>query len=70
VMKDADGRIKLDRKRATDKIDGIYATMLAIDRLNRNEHGASAYEDGDLVVVSTLPEGTPAPSPVEEDHEW
>jgi phage terminase large subunit-like protein len=48
---DADGRIKPDRKRATDKIDGVYALILALDGLNRSHDTSSAYDDHDLIIV-------------------
>jgi phage terminase large subunit-like protein len=65
VSRNADGQIKLDRKRATDKIDGVVATVMMLDRLTRNE-AESAYETGDLEVVSTTPPiGAPAP-----EAEW
>jgi phage terminase large subunit-like protein len=56
VARDADGRIKPDRKRAADKIDGIVALIMALDRLNRATSPQSAYADHDLLVISTTPE--------------
>jgi phage terminase large subunit-like protein len=50
IAKDADGRIKPDRKRAVDKIDGMVALIYALDRFNRNQSG-SAYDDHDLFIV-------------------
>jgi len=47
---DANGNLRPDRKRATDKIDGIVASLMAIDRATRHLSG-SAYEDHDLVIV-------------------
>jgi len=37
VMEDSNGNMKPDKKAATEKIDGIVALILAIDRLNRHE---------------------------------
>lgn len=60
VARDNDGRIKPDRKRAIDKIDGIVALIMALDRLNRATAPQSAYaDDHDLVVVATDPDAAP-----------
>ena len=57
VVRDNDGRIKPDRKRAMDKIDGIVALIMALDRLNRATAPQSAYaDDHDLVVIRTEPD--------------
>jgi phage terminase large subunit-like protein len=56
VARDPDGRIKPDRKRSGDKIDGMYALILAVDRLNRAAQPLSDYADGhDVVVVDVDP---------------
>ncbi len=53
VARDTDGRIKPDRKHAADKIDGIVALVMALDRLNRASGSGSAYADHDLVIIDT-----------------
>lgn len=64
VARDNDGRIKPDRKAAADKIDGVVALIMALDRLNRASGSGSAYADHDLVTVDTNspPEGDLWPS--------
>ena len=59
VQRDHDGRVRPDRKRAAEKIDGIVALIMALDRLNRATATPSAYDDHDLVVVRTTEEETP-----------
>jgi phage terminase large subunit-like protein len=54
ALSDVNGNLRPDRKRAADKIDGIVASLMALDRAIRHTTG-SAYEDHDLVVVSTDP---------------
>lgn len=54
ALSDANGNQRPDRKRAVDKIDGIVAALMALDRAMRHTM-ASAYEDNDLMVVSTQP---------------
>lgn len=54
ALADANGNQRPDRKRAVDKIDGIVAALMALDRATRHSM-ASAYEDNDLMVVSTQP---------------
>jgi phage terminase large subunit-like protein len=56
ITRDPDGRIKPDRKRATEKIDGVYALILALDGLNRSHDTRTAYDDHDLMVIETSPE--------------
>lgn len=56
VAYDPDGRMKPDRKRATEKIDGIYALILALDGVNRSHESTSAYDDHDLMVIDAAPE--------------
>jgi phage terminase large subunit-like protein len=63
VARDTDGRIKPDRKSAADKIDGIVALVMALDRLNRASGSGSAYADHDLVVVDTT-------TPLEPGDQW
>jgi phage terminase large subunit-like protein len=55
VTRDPDGRLKPDRKRATEKIDGVYALILALDGLNRATAPTTAYDDHRLIVLPSLP---------------
>lgn len=55
ITRDPDGRIKPDRKRATEKIDGVYALILALDGLNRSHDTRSAYDEHDLMVIDPSP---------------
>lgn len=60
VQRDSDGRIRPDRKRAMEKIDGVVAMILALDRLNR-QTGSSAYADHELLLIdpsTTTDEGS------------
>ena len=50
AARDAAGNLKPDRKRAVDKIDGIVALLMGLDRLLRHMIG-SAYEDHDVMTV-------------------
>ena len=54
AIADVNGNQRPDRKRATDKIDGVVASLMALDRAVRHQT-ASAYDDHDLVIVSTDP---------------
>jgi phage terminase large subunit-like protein len=62
ALSDANGNQRPDRKRAVDKIDGIVAALMALDRAMRHQM-ASAYESNDLMVVSTNP-------PLDVDDGW
>jgi len=50
AARDAAGNLKPDRKRAVDKIDGIVALLMGLDRLLRHMIG-SAYETHDVMTV-------------------
>jgi phage terminase large subunit-like protein len=54
ALTDVNGNQRPDRKRAADKIDGIVACLMALDRAIRHQTG-SAYDDHDLVVVQADP---------------
>jgi phage terminase large subunit-like protein len=52
VATDPAGNVKPDRARAAEKIDGVVAAIMALDRaINRPEKRVSAYEDSGLKVV-------------------
>ena len=51
VQTDAAGNIKPDKKKSSEKIDGIVATIMALDRAIRWREGQSGYETHDLRVI-------------------
>lgn len=54
VRTDSAGNIKPDKQKSTEKIDGVVATIMAIDRANRrgNAHtGTSVYDSRGLLVL-------------------
>ena len=52
VSQDPTGRIKPNRAKSREKIDGIVALVMALDRAMRHEYQAhSIYEDRGLVIV-------------------
>lgn len=52
IAMDAAGNVKPDKASSAEKIDGIVASIIGLDRATRNTADApSAYEDGDLIVV-------------------
>lgn len=52
VAEDPAGNVKPDRARASDKIDGDVAAIMALDRaINRPEKRVSAYESNGLEVI-------------------
>lgn len=50
VTMDPAGNIKPDKAKSTARIDGIVATIMAVDRCTRNQ-GGSVYEDRGLLVL-------------------
>ena len=44
VKEDPAGNIKPDKSKSTEKIDGIVATIMALDLAIRNQEGPSVYE--------------------------
>lgn len=52
VAMDPAGNVKPDRKHSGDKIDGVVALVMGLDRAqHRAEEFVSAYEDDDLMIV-------------------
>lgn len=53
VRTDPAGSIKPDKEKSTEKIDGVVATIMALDRALRNSegHGASIYENRGLLIL-------------------
>ncbi|KXL53894.1 phage terminase [Anaerotignum neopropionicum] len=52
IRTDPAGNIKADKEKSTEKIDGVIATIMALDRAIRggNNAGASVYDDRGLLV--------------------
>jgi phage terminase large subunit-like protein len=48
VRQDPAGNLKPDKAESQGKIDGIVASVMALDRWERNENGPSSYEEGGL----------------------
>lgn len=52
VRQDAAGNIKPDKEKSKEKIDGIVATIMALDRIVRHESGgASVYEERGIITI-------------------
>ncbi len=51
VKQDPAGNLKPDKATSQGKIDGIVATVMALDRWERNENGPSVYESRGLVTL-------------------
>ena len=45
------GDIRPDRKKSTEKIDGIAGAVMALDRMIRHDSGGSVYDSEDLKVI-------------------
>jgi len=52
VTTDPAENVKPDKAKSTERIDGIVAAIMALDRLQRHEPGSgSVYEDRDMLIV-------------------
>ena len=53
IRTDPAGNIKADKEKSTEKIDGVIATIMALDRAIRcgNESGASVYDDRGILFI-------------------
>lgn len=51
VRQDPAGNIKPDKSKSSEKIDGIVALIMGIDRATRNENAGSIYEGRGLLVL-------------------
>jgi phage terminase large subunit-like protein len=52
IEQDAAGNVKPSKKKSTEKIDGIVALVMAIDRATRNAEGGSVYDDPAYEMVT------------------
>jgi len=51
VQQDPAGNLKPDKSKSSEKIDGLVATIMALDRALRRESSGSVYEERGLVVL-------------------
>lgn len=53
IRTDPAGNIKADKEKSTEKINGVIATIMALDRAIRcgNDNGASVYNDRGLLFI-------------------
>ena len=51
VREDPAGNLKPDKSKSTEKIDGMVALIMGLDRAERHENGSSVYEERDLLVI-------------------
>ena len=51
VRTDPAGNIKPDKEKSTEKIDGVVALIMALDRAQRNLNGGSVYDDRGLLTL-------------------
>lgn len=51
VREDPAGNIKPDKEKSTEKIDGIVALIMALDRTIRHKKTKSKYEDDDMIIL-------------------
>ena len=54
VRTDPAGNIKPDKQKSTEKIDGVVATIMALDRAIRNgsdHHAGSVYDERGLLLI-------------------
>ena len=51
VKTDPAGNIKPDKEKSTERIDGVVALIMALDRSIRNENKGSVYDERGLLVL-------------------
>ena len=51
VRTDPAGNLKLDKEKSTEKIDGVVALVMALDRAQRNLNGGSVYDERGLLTL-------------------
>ena len=53
IKSDPAGNIKPDKEKSTEKIDGVVATIMALDRAIRcgNENGESVYDGRGILLI-------------------
>jgi phage terminase large subunit-like protein len=53
VRTDPAGNIKPDKEKSTERIDGVVALVMALDRATRNGNTASVYESRGVLTFGT-----------------
>lgn len=51
MHQDPAGNIKPDKEKSVEKIDGIVATIMALDRCIRNKDTSSVYDNRGILVI-------------------
>ena len=51
VREDPAGNVKPDKEKSIEKIDGIVALIMGLDRATRGDGGSSTYEENDLLIL-------------------
>ena len=51
VRQDPAGFVKPDKEKSIEKIDGIVALIMGLDRATRGGGGSSTYEENDLLIL-------------------
>ena len=51
VRTDPAGNIKLDKEKSTEKVDGVVALVMALDRAMKNLNGGSIYDVRDMLTL-------------------
>lgn len=51
MRQDTAGNIKPDKEKSIEKIDGVVATIMALDRCVRNGMDGSVYDDCGMIVL-------------------
>lgn len=51
AREDAAGNIKPDKERSMEKIDGVVALIMALDRATRHEDHRSVYEERGILEI-------------------
>ena len=50
IRQDPAGNLKTDKEKSVEKIDGIVATIMALDRCIRNKEDRSIYDERGIIV--------------------
>jgi phage terminase large subunit-like protein len=51
VRTDPAGNLKVDKEKSTEKVDGVIALIMALDRALKNRHGGSVYDERGLLLL-------------------
>lgn len=64
ITQDSAGNIKPAKDKSTSRIDGVVASIIAIDRLTREENATSVYENRGILTIEKEPPNE-VPKPIE-----